>query len=53
MIRLLSSMDPHVTLERLEVAEVRSTDLAGVWLLSGVDQDVSTEVGDLETGGKS
>lgn len=46
-------MDPHVTLERLEVAEVRSTDLAGVWLLSGVDQDVSTEVGDLETGGKT
>lgn len=37
MIRLLSSMDAHVTLERLKVAKVRSTDLTGVWLLSCVN----------------
>lgn len=37
MIRLLSGMNAHVALERLEVAEVSSTDLTRVRLLSCVD----------------
>lgn len=37
MIRLLSGVNAHVALERLQVAEVSSTDLTGVRLLSGVD----------------
>lgn len=37
MVGLLSCVNAHVALERLEVAEVRPADLAGVWLLSGVD----------------
>lgn len=37
MIRLLSSMNAHVALERLKVAEVSPTDLTRVRLLSRVD----------------
>lgn len=37
MVGLLSRVDAHVALERLEVAEVRPADLAGVRLLSSVD----------------
>lgn len=37
MIRLLSGMNAHVALERLKVAEVCSTDLTRVWLLSRVN----------------
>lgn len=36
MIRLLSSMNAHVALERLKVAEVSSTDLTRVRFLSCV-----------------
>lgn len=37
MVGLLSGVNAHVALERLEVAEVCPADLAGVWLLSRVD----------------
>lgn len=37
MVGLLSRVNAHVALERLEVAEVRPADLAGVRLLSSVD----------------
>lgn len=37
MIRLLSGMNAHVALERLKVAEVCSTDLTRVRLLSRVN----------------
>lgn len=37
MIRLLSGVNAHVALERLKVAEVCSTDLTRVRLLSCVD----------------
>lgn len=37
MVGLLSRVDAHVALERLEVAEVCPADLTGVRLLSGVD----------------
>lgn len=37
MVGLLSCVNAHVALERLEVAEVCPADLAGVWLLSSVD----------------
>lgn len=47
MIGLLSGMNAHVALERLEVAEVCSADLAGVWLLSRVDEHVGAKVGHL------
>lgn len=47
MIGLLSRMNAHVALERLQVAEVRAADLAGVRLLSGVDEHVGTQVGHL------
>lgn len=51
MIGLLSGMNAHVALERLEVAEVCSADLAGVWLLSCVDKHVGAKVGHLTTTG--
>lgn len=47
MIGLLSSMNAHVALERLQVAEVRAADLAGVGLLSSVDEHVGAQVGHL------
>lgn len=47
MIGLLSGMNAHVALKRLEVAEVCSADLAGVWLLSCVDEHVGAKVGHL------
>lgn len=48
MIGLLSGMNTHVALERLEVAEVCSADLAGVWLLSCVNQHVGAKMCHLE-----
>lgn len=50
MIRLLPSVNAHVALERLQVAEVRAADLAGVRLLSGVDEHVGSQVGHLVGG---
>lgn len=47
MIGLLSSMNAHVALERLQVAEVGAADLTGVWLLSSVDEHVGAQVGHL------
>lgn len=41
-------MNAHVALECLEVAEVRPADLAGIWLLSSVDQHMGAEMGHLE-----
>lgn len=48
MIRLLSCMDAHVALERLQVAEVCPADLTWIRFLARVDQHVGTKVGDLE-----
>lgn len=47
MIGLLSGMNAHVALERLEVTEVCSADLAGIWLLSCMDEHVRAKVGHL------
>lgn len=44
MVGLLSSVNAHVALERLQVAEVRAADLAGIRLLSGVDEHVGSQV---------
>lgn len=41
-------MNAHVALERLKVAEVSAADLAGVRLLSCVDQHMGAEMGHLE-----
>lgn len=51
MIGLLSRMNAHVALERLQVAEVRAADLAGVRLLPGVDEHVGAQVGHLVAAG--
>lgn len=37
MIGLLSGMNAHVALQRLKMAEVCSTDITRVWLLSCVN----------------
>lgn len=47
MIRLLSRVNAHVALQRLKVAEVSPADLAGVRLLSCVDQHMGAKVGHL------
>jgi len=48
MIGFLSCVDSKVTFEGLQVPEARAADLAGVWLLPGVNEHMSTEVGHLE-----
>lgn len=48
MIGFLSSMDAHVAFEGLKMAEVRSTDLTRVWLLSCMNQHVGTKMRHLE-----
>lgn len=47
MVGLLSRVDAQVALQSLQVTEARSTDLARVWLLPGVDQYVGTKMSDL------
>lgn len=47
MIGLLPRVYAQVALQRLEVTEACSTDLAWVWLLTRVDQHVGAEVSDL------
>lgn len=37
MVGLFSSVDAQVALQRLQVPEARSTDLAWIWLLARVD----------------
>lgn len=46
-VRLLSSVNAQVTLQSLQVAEAGATGVAGVGLLTCVDQDVGPEVGNL------
>lgn len=48
MIWFLSCVDSKVTFEGLQVPEACAADLAGVRLLPGVNEHVSTEVGNLE-----
>lgn len=50
MIGLLSRVDAQVALQRLQVTEACSADLTRVWLLTGVDQHMSTEMSNLEHG---
>lgn len=47
MVWFLSRVDSKVAFEGLQVPEARAADLAGVRLLPGVDEHVSTEVGHL------
>ena len=47
MIRLFSCVNAQVTLQCLKMAKVCSTDLARVWLLSRVNQNVGTQMGHL------
>lgn len=47
MVRLFSRVDPQVALQRLQVPEARSADLARIWLLAGVDQHMGTEMSNL------
>ena len=47
MVRLFSRVDPQVALQRLQVAEARSADLARIWLLASVDQHVGAEMSNL------
>lgn len=53
MIGLLSRVDAQVALQRLQVTEACSADLTRVWLLTGVDQHMSTEMSNLEHGKKN
>lgn len=46
-VRLLSSVNAQVALEGLQVTEAGPTGMAGVRLLSCVDQNVGPEVGNL------
>lgn len=48
MIGFLSCVDSKVTFEGLQVPEACAADLTGVWLLPGVNEHVSTEVGHLQ-----
>lgn len=48
MVGFLSRVDSKVTFEGLQVPEACAADLAGVRLLPGVNEHVSTEVGHLE-----
>lgn len=47
MVRLLSRVYAQVALQRLQVAEARSADLAGIRLLPRVDQHVGAQVSNL------
>lgn len=46
-VRLLSGVDAQMALQGLQVTEAGATGVAGVRLLSCVDQNVGPEVGDL------
>lgn len=48
MVRFFSCVNAQVTLERLQVPETRPADVAGVWLLSRVDQHVGAQVSHLD-----
>lgn len=44
MVWLLSCVDAHVALQRLQVAEASPTGGAGIGLLAGVDEDVCAQM---------
>lgn len=47
MIGLFSRVYSQVTFQRLQMAETSATDFARIWLLSGMNQNVSPKVSDL------
>lgn len=47
-VRLLSSVDAQVALQRLQVAETSSTGVTWVRLFPGVDQNMGTQVSYLQ-----
>lgn len=48
MVGLFSRVDAQVALQRLQVTEACSTDLAWIWLLARVDQHMGTEMSNLK-----
>ncbi len=48
MVGLFSRVYTQVALQRLQVPEACSTDLAWIWLLARVDQHVGTEMSNLK-----
>lgn len=49
-VRFLSGVNAQVALQGLQVAEAGSAGVAGVWLLSGVDQNMGPQVSNLTPG---
>jgi len=47
MVGLLPRVNAQVALQRLQVTEARSTDLARIWLLTRVDQHVGAQMSHL------
>lgn len=48
MVGLFACVYAEVALQRLQVTEAGSTDLAWVWLLACVDQHMSAQMSNLE-----
>lgn len=48
MVGLFACVYAEVALQRLQVTEAGSTDLAWVWLLARVDQHMSAQMSNLE-----
>lgn len=47
MIGLFACVYSQVTLQRLQVAKTSATDFTWIWLLSSMNQNMSTKVSDL------
>lgn len=50
IVRFLSGVNAHMALQGLQMAEASATGVAGVGLLTCVDQDVGSQVSNLKPG---